>query len=261
MKINNLEKFKAKAALGETCLGIVTTSYDAAVAELAGDAGMDFIWIDEEHSPLNQTDVLHQVMAVRGTDCAPFVRVPWSVNWLLKPVLDMAPAGVIVPMVNDAETARAVVKSCRYPMQGGERGLGTRRANGYGAMPMDDYWKASESEPMIIFQIEHRDAVENLDEILAVPGWDSVCIGPFDLSTSFCKPGQFDAPEVQEALNAICVKTRKAGKMLGGFLAPDFPLEHRLDWRVLGTDMGLLAAGIKAAEAAARSDGISKSET
>lgn len=258
MKINNLETFKAKVARGETCLGVVTTSYDDAVAELAGDAGMDFIWIDAEHSPFNQTDILHHITAVRGTNCAPFVRVPWAVNWILKPVLDMGPAGVIVPMVNDAETARAVVSACRYPMQGGERGVGTRRATNYGMMSLDDYWQACKTEPMIIFQIEHKDAVANLDEILAVPGWDSVCIGPYDLSTSFGKPGQFTDPEVQKALETICVKTRKAGKMLGGFLAPNFPLKHHVDWRAIGGDVGFMMAGLKAAEAAALKDGISQ---
>lgn len=258
MKINNLEAFKAKVAKGETCLGMVTTSYDIAVAEAAGDAGLDFIWIDGEHSPLNTTDILHQVMAVRGTNCAPFVRVPWAVNWLLKPVLDMGPAGVIVPMVNDAATAEAVVKACRYPHDGGERGVGTRRATRYGMMSLDDYWQASKTEPMIIFQIEHKDAVEHLDEILAVPGWDSVCIGPCDLSASYGKVCQFDDPEVQDALNTICEKTRKAGKMLGGFIGPDFPLAQHLDWRAIGGDMGFMMAGIQNAIKATKADKCSQ---
>ncbi len=258
MKINNLEAFKAKAARGETCLGFVTTSYDEAVAELAGDAGMDFIWIDGEHSPFNPTDILHQIMAVRGTGCAPFVRVPWAVNWVLKPILDMAPAGVIVPMVNDAETARSIVSACRYPMHGGERGMGTRRATNYGEMPFADYIEASAKEPMIIFQIEHKVAVENLDEILAVEGWDSVCIGPYDLSCSYGKPGQFTDPEIQEALKTICEKTRKAGKMLGGFIGPNFPLSCHMDWRAIGGDLGFLMAGLKAAKEQALSDAIAK---
>ena len=250
MKINNLELFKDKVARGETCLGAVTTSYDDAIAELFGDAGLDFIWIDGEHSPFNPVDILHQITAVRGTRCAPFVRVPWAVNWVLKPVLDMAPAGVIIPMVNDAATARAAVSACRYPMDGGERGVGTRRATNYGEMPIDEYWEHSRTDPMIIFQIEHRDAVANLDEILAVPGWDSVCIGPYDLSTSFNKPGAFSDPEVQAALDTICTKTHAAGKMLGGFIAPGFPIHHHLDWRAIGGDMGFLMAGLKAAIAA-----------
>lgn len=258
MKINNLEQFKAKVAKGETCIGMVTSSYDIAVAEFAGDQGLDFIWIDGEHSPFNQTDILHQVMACRGTNCAPFVRVPWAVNWLLKPILDMGPAGVIIPMVNDAETARAMVSACRYPMQGGERGVGTRRATNYGAMDLDTYWEASKTEPMIIFQIEHKDAVRNLDEILAVPGWDSVCIGPFDLSTSYGKPAAFTDPEIQDALNTICVKTKKAGKLLGGFLGPNFPLKHHVDWRAIGGDFGFMAAGLAAAKKTVAGDTMAK---
>lgn len=254
MKINNLEAFKAKVSRGETCLGYVTTSFDDAFAEIAGDSGMDFIWIDGEHSPFNEVDILHQIMATRGTGCAPFVRVPWAVNWLLKPILDMGPAAVIIPMVNDAETARAMVRACRYPWDGGERGVGTRRQTKYGNMDINEFWEISKHEPMIIFQIEHKDAVENLDEILAVPGWDSVCIGPYDLSSSYGKPGQFSDPEIQEALYVICEKTRKAGKMVGGFLAPNFPLKFHVDWRAIGGDFGFMIQGMNAARERALKD-------
>ena len=143
-------------------------------------------------------------------------------------------------------------------MDGGERGVGTRRATNYGMMPIDEYWEHSRTEPLIIFQIEHREAVANLDEILAVPGWDSVCIGPYDLSASYGKPGAFTDPEVQEALGTICVKTRKAGKMLGGFIGPGFPISHHMDWRAIGVDMGFVMAGLKDSLAKAKDDGVAK---
>ena len=96
------------------------------------------------------------------------------------------------------------------------------------------------------------------DSILAVPGWDSVCIGPYDLSTSYGKPGAFSDPEIQDALETICVKTRRAGKMLGGFLAPNFPIRHHVDWRAIGGDMGFIMTALKASMAAAREDAMAK---
>ena len=99
MKINNLEHFLSVTDSGKTATGIVITSHDASISELAADCGCDFVWIDLEHSPLTIVDAMHHVMALRGTNCAPFVRVAWNLPYLLKPVLDLAPAAVIVPMV------------------------------------------------------------------------------------------------------------------------------------------------------------------
>lgn len=237
MELNSLETFRSKIARGETALGCVITMLDPSVSELAAAAGFDFVWIDLEHSPLTIVDAMHHVMAVRGSGCAPFIRVPWNRNYLLKPVLDLAPAGVIIPMVNDAEAATAAVRACRYPSEGGERGFATRRATGYGRMPLAEYLEYSKREPLVIVQIEHRDAVRNLDEILAVPGIDSVCIGPFDLSSSYGKTGQFDDPEIIAAIDLIREKTTKAGLLLGGFCArTPFWEQRQMDWRALGTD-------------------------
>ena len=154
--INNLEKFRAKINNGELCVGIVVTLSDPAVSELAGDAGYDFTWIDMEHGPHTIESVHGHIMALRGTGAAPFVRVPWNEHGVIKPILDIAPAGVIIPMINSAEAARAAVAACRYPPRG-NRGCGVRRGVRYGAMPFDEYLKSAEHEPMVIIQIEqHR---------------------------------------------------------------------------------------------------------
>lgn len=247
MEINNLSRFREKIASGKTAYGAILTMYDSSVAEMAGDVGLDFVWIDLEHSPMTIVDAMHHVMAVRGTGCAPFVRVPWNVNYLLKPVLDLAPAGVIIPMVNDAAAAAAAVKACKYPEQGGERGFATRRSTGYGKMAMSDYLEVSKTEPMVIIQIEHRDAVRNLDEILAVPGIDSVCIGPYDLSSSYGKAGQFFDPAVSAAIDEIREKTLRAGLLLGGYAAQDDVWGKRfMHWKALGCDINVMADGFRA---------------
>ena len=247
MRINHLETFKEKIASGRTALGPMLTSYAPALTELAADCGMDFVWIDMEHSPLTVPQVMTMVMALRGTECAPFVRVPWNVPWLLKPVLDLAPAGVIVPMVNDREAAERAVRACRYPSEGGERGFATRRQTGFGAMPLDEYLGHSRHDPMVIVQIEHREAVEHIDDILQVEGVDSICIGPFDLSSSYGKTGRFDDPEVIAAIDTVRERTLAAGKLLGGFCANHaFWGTRRMHWKTVSCDTDLLAEAYRA---------------
>jgi 2-keto-3-deoxy-L-rhamnonate aldolase RhmA len=138
MNVNNLEKFRKKLE-GETiCLGMVVWLTDPSISEIAGDAGLDFTWIDMEHGALNIETVQEHVRAARGTDMASLVRVPWNDPVLIKPILDFAPAGVIIPMVNTKEEAEKAVASCRYPPEG-VRGCGVRRGTRYGAEPFGEY--------------------------------------------------------------------------------------------------------------------------
>ena len=240
MKINNLEIFREKLGK-ELCLGMVVTLTDHVVSEVAGDTGFDFTWIDMEHAALNIETTMAHVMAVRGTDCAPFVRVPVNEPWVIKTVLDIAPAGVIIPMVNTAEEAEIAVAACKYPPVG-IRGCGVRRATGYGKMPFDEYLKVSETEPLVIIQIEHIDAVENLDKILKVPGIDSICVGPCDLSGSMGKLNQLDDSEVNAVIDKICFKTREAGLILGtAGLSQESCIKRGIQWVAVAGDYPLLS--------------------
>lgn len=235
MKINNLEVF-LETIKRRVAVGTVITLSDSSVSELAADAGFDFTWIDAEHSPFTIQDLLHHVMALRGTPCASFIRVPWNEHGIIKPVLDLAPAGIIVPMVNSAEAARDAIAACRYPPVG-NRGCGTRRAVEYGRKAFGQYLEESARDPLVIVQIEHVDAVRNLDAILKAPGLGSICIGPTDLSGSMGKLGQVTDPEVLRVIDEICEKTRRAGVMLGAFGTPFAAWRKRgLNWTALCSD-------------------------
>ena len=159
MDINHLERFKSTIASGKTAIGAVVTLSDLAVSECAGDCGLDFVWIDSEHAPHPLDSIKGHIIACRGTGCAPFVRVCANDPGILKPILDLAPAGVIIPMVNSAEEAEAAVSACRYPKRG-IRGCGVHRATRYGKDDLFEYFKRSDSEPLVIVQIEHVDAVK-----------------------------------------------------------------------------------------------------
>ena len=240
MQINNLEKFTRKVQSGKLACGMVITFNDPAISELAADAGFDFTWLDMEHSPFTLTDAANHIMALRGTDCAPFVRVTWNEPGIIKPIIDLAPAGVIIPMVRTGEDMRAAVSACRYPPEG-TRGCGLRRAVHYGAKSTRQYFAESANEPLIIAQIEHIDAVHNLDEILSVKHLGSICVGPYDLSGSMGKFAQPDDPEVGCVIDEICEKAHRAGIMVGAFAENMEIWKHRkLDWAALTTDCGAL---------------------
>ncbi|MAE65287.1 MAG: 4-hydroxy-3-methylbut-2-en-1-yl diphosphate synthase [Phycisphaeraceae bacterium] len=212
--LNHIEDFRAKIRSGGVCLGAGITFHDPAVTELIGDVGFDFVWIDGEHGPMGLEAALCHVMAARGTGAASLLRVRCCDPDVIKPFVDLAPAIILVPRVNTAEQARVAVSACRYP-PAGERGFGPRRSQQFGIQPAPDYLAKDPDTTMVMVQIEHEQAVRNLDEILAVEGLAGVCVGPNDLSGSYGKLGQIDDPEVAGAIDAICAKTLAADKYLG----------------------------------------------
>ena len=226
-------------------IGAVISMSDPTVCELAGDCGMDFCWIDAEHCPLTIETVRDHLLALRGTGCAGFVRVRECDPMIIKPYLDLSPDGIICPMVNTPEQAEAAVAACKYPPVG-VRGISVRRANRYGSESLDAYFQHPEKHPMVIVQIEHVDAVRNLDAILKVKGLDSICVGPCDLSASLGCICDMENPELNKVIDEICAKTKKAGLMLGTASGPLARWQERgVDWIATGLDISLLGAGFR----------------
>jgi 2-dehydro-3-deoxyglucarate aldolase/4-hydroxy-2-oxoheptanedioate aldolase len=203
-----------------------------------------------EHAPLNIETALGHVMALRGTNTAPLLRVPGNNPVIIKPFLELAPAGIIIPMVNSAEEAEAAVAACRYPPKG-VRGCGPRRGTGFGANSFNEYLKISEKDPMIIIQIEHINALNELDRILAVDGIDSICVGPCDLAASMGKLDDLDSPEVNSVIDEICEKARNAGKVIGSAVGGSSEIISRwrkrgASWLAVAGDCGCIASSSKA---------------
>jgi len=247
MSVNNLDRFLATIASGKLAIGACITFADPAVTELCADAGMDFLWIDGEHGEIDRNSAMLHFMAIRGTNCASLYRVPSCCHTEIKRIIDFAPAGIIIPMILTEEDARLAVEACRYPLTG-TRGVGPRRQIRYGAMPIDEkYWEHARREPLVILQIEHVKAVKNLDKILQVPGVDSCLIGPYDLTCSMGKPGQFRDPEVIEVIDTICRKCRAAGKILGAYAESDYDLwaKRGIQFISAANDTGILFKGLQ----------------
>ena len=238
--MNNADLFRECIRSGKICVGMAITFSDPAVSELVAEAGYDFTWIDMEHAPLDLPATLGHVMALRGTETAPFVRVRSNDANVIKPVLDLAPAAIIIPAVNSADEARAGVRACKYPPRG-VRGYGPRRGQRYGAVSQQEYLATADQQTWVIVQIEHKDAVKNLDAILAVPGLDGICLGPNDLSGSMGKLGQADDPEVVEAIDCVIEKARLTDLFLGvstGYSPDTLPvwIEKGVQWINLNVD-------------------------
>jgi 2-dehydro-3-deoxyglucarate aldolase/4-hydroxy-2-oxoheptanedioate aldolase len=167
------------------------------VAEIFATAGYDWLFVDLEHSPMEPRDALTVLTAVDGRlPCV--VRVPWNDEAHIKKALDIGATGIIVPLVNSADDARYAVARCKYPPQG-VRSVGITRAQRFD-LDFQDYMRRANDEIAVIVQIEHVDAVRNIEAILDVPGIDGVFVGPFDLSGSMNRPGQINDPEVQAAI-------------------------------------------------------------
>lgn len=230
MKINNLEKFREKIASGKIALGGLVTFTDPSVTELAAEAGFDFVFIDGEHGVMDRNTAMLHLMAVRGTDCASFYRVPACDHTEIKRVIDFGPAGIIVPMIMNADDARLAVEAMRYPTEG-TRGCGFRRCVGYGSRTIDEYWEEAKKEPLVILQIEHIEAVRNIDSILAVEGIDAILVGPYDLSTSMGKSRQWYDPEVAGAYDLVARKVKERGLLLGASCDSEYAA-----WKKRGVD-------------------------
>src|SRR5262245_17143542 len=218
--MENAKKMREKIARGQVCYGSYISSTDPVITEALSSFN-DFFWIDAEHNALTLETIQLHLMATRGSDAAAIVRVPWNDPVLIKPILDIGADGVIVPFVRTADDVRRAVAACRYPPEG-IRGYGPRRANRFGKLPTLDYIREANASIIVVAQIEHVDALNHLDEILAVPGLTSIQVGPNDLSGSMGLMGQPAHPEVVKVIEQIVDRTLKtkvwASVSVGGSL-------------------------------------------
>ncbi len=173
-------------------------------------AGFDFLTLDLEHTAISLPQAEDMIRVIALSDTPALVRLSGH-DWVqAKRVMDMGATGVIVPMVNTPEQAEAAVRAVHYPPRG-IRGVGLARAQGYGTSFQDYHHQAAENT-VVIVQIEHIQAVENMAAILAVDGVDGYIVGPYDLSASMHLSGQFEHPRVKEALASIHEIGMRSGK-------------------------------------------------
>lgn len=228
---------KAKLAAGEQVYGTFVVTTDPTISEILGYAGFDYTIIDTEHAPSDALTVQAHVRASEVAGVTPLVRVPNDEKAILR-VLDVGARGIIVPQVNTAAEAAAAVRAARYAPQGIRGMSGVVRSARYGFIPNKEYLHMTNTETLVITQVEHIDAVKNLDEILSVEGLDGIFIGPADLSQSMGITGQFQNPELRQTIEAVIKKGVAAGKIVSIFCLNAEDAKH---WRHIGAHMLCIA--------------------
>lgn len=198
---------------GRPAIGSWIQLGDEALTEILASGPFDWLCIDLEHTTISidQAGKIIRVADLAG--CPTLVRLSSHDPAQIKRVLDAGATGIIAPMVNTADQARAVVSAATYPPEG-TRGVGLARAQNYGT-GFHEYLKRMQNELVCIMQVEHIDGVANLEEILAVEGVDGFFIGPYDLSASLGHPGEFDHPDVIAAMSRVAEVVKRPEVLAG----------------------------------------------
>ena len=242
-----MNKFKERLLKGEELIGFEVDLAEPCISEMAAACGFDFIWVDTEHQAQDYETVLNQIIACKAGGAASLVRIPQNEPFLAKRVLEMGPDGIIFPNVNSAQELQKAMDACLYPPLG-KRGFGPKRACGYGRIPLDEYIKEAPDAMCRIAQIEHIDAVNDLDNMLKIKGCDAFIVGPCDLSGSIGLLNETKHPKVVALMKTVIEKCRNADRPIGVAAAyggaEDIAFWHDLGFNFIssGTDTAAIIA-------------------
>jgi len=222
-----IKKIRKKLLNGGVSIGSWMQIPNGSIAEIMGHSGYDWVAIDMEHGSIskNQLPDLFRAIELGGT--LPLVRLAQGESKECKEVLDAGAGGVIAPMISNADQLIRIRDACRWPPSG-LRGVAFSRANLFG-QNFDSYHLEAQ-EPILVAMIEQYEAIESLNEILAVDGLDAILIGPYDLSASMNITGQFENPDFISAMDTILKKAQDLGVPAGIHVVQ--PSYNELDKRI-----------------------------
>ncbi|HEY4615372.1 MAG TPA: HpcH/HpaI aldolase/citrate lyase family protein [Citricoccus sp.] len=229
--------------------GMFLSSGDPTTAEICAGAGLDYLLIDAEHSPLSLESIQAQLRAIAGSGTLALVRVPALDEVFIKQVLDLGAQNILVPMVHTAQDAEAAVRAMHYPPRG-VRGVGSALARSGRWNRTAGYLQQAGDQVTLFVQVESATAVANAAGIAAVDGVDGVFIGPSDLSATMGLIGQQAHPDVVAAVKSVITQVKAAGKVVGvnAFVeahARDY-VAAGADYVNVGADVALVARGSEA---------------
>lgn len=245
---------KAHFASGGTAVNGWCAIPSPVTAEIMGRAGFDMVTVDLQHGLIDYQMALTMCQVLQGLPAPALCRVPWNEPGIIMKCLDAGFAGLICPMINSAEDARRLVEASRYAPLGG-RSFGPTRANMvHGA----GYARSANEKVLVLAMVETRDALSNLDSILAVDGIDGVYVGPSDLGLSLGHEPTLEptAPEVIEAIALIAARARARGRVAGVHTGSPVMLRSMLDqgfhFASLLTDVRLFSNALASSLSAVR---------
>ncbi len=201
-------------------VGTAVLSCAPQIAELAGRVGFDTVWLEVEHGGASYSQIEQLCMAVESGGAIPTVRLPNHHREHVIRALEVGACIVVVPMVNDADIAREIVRWGKFPPQG-ERGFNSRsRGVGYGLQPTIEAFEQANRSTHLFAQIETMEAASNIEAICGVDGLAGIFVGPGDLSVSMGRMAQFADPELASAVTKVIWTARAAGKHAGILTSP-----------------------------------------
>ncbi|MCM3716111.1 aldolase/citrate lyase family protein [Alkalihalobacillus oceani] len=208
-------KVKEKLKKGEPSIGCMTGFYSPALVEMLGLAGYDFIVIDDEHGAFSWPQLEEMIRTALLVDLVPIVRTDYNPSSIQK-IMDRGALGIQVPMVNTKEEAEKIVERAKYPPFGKRGTSFSIRAAGYGFQGGKEFMDASDENSLIIVHIETKEGLENVEEIMSVPGIDVAFVGPLDLCVNLgYKEEGFNHPEVQKKINQVYEKGKELQSIVG----------------------------------------------
>jgi len=239
---------RARFRSGDFLLGTWLTILDPTVPELLAGSGFDLLIADGEHGWVATEHLVAMLIATRAAGVPVLYRVGANEPVRIMHALDAGAAGVVIPQVRTPADAKRAVAWCRYPPTG-LRGVAPRRASGYGRGTAA-YLMEADTLVTCCIQIETREAMEQLDEILAVPGVDTVLVGPNDLAAALGHLGDITHTEVEAAIERVVERARAAGVPAGAWAGSPTQARQRraqgFTWATVGADYGLLGAAADA---------------
>ena len=209
----------------DVMLGTWVQTPSPEVVEILGWSGWDFVILDLEHGPYGSETLPHLIRAADVSETAPLVRVPLSSPHDVGRALDLGAAGIVWPGVTSAEAASSAVRLTRFPPAGSRGSSPSTRQLHYSGIPFASLMAEAAPQPLVVLQVEARLATSDLGSILDIEGLDVIFIGPYDLSTSLGLPGQFDHPNVREAIGEIVSRAGERGVAVGIWV-PDSESAH-----------------------------------
>lgn len=229
---------------GGSVIGCFVQYPSPATVEICGYSGFDFVMIDCEHGPMGTESAYTMILAAEQAGTTPLVRVPLNHPQVILRHLDIGAAGIMVPQINSAEEAEAVVQAVKYHPEGHRGIAGTRAQRWSVTQPLSEYAPIANRETLVMVQIENIRAVDALPEIMQVPGVDVFYVGPNDLAQSMGYPGRPDHPDVQQVIDGICDITSESGRALGTVANDAETINHELrrGFRMVGANSASLLA-------------------
>lgn len=217
---------RARLEAGEVSIGVgLRVSRTVDIAKAMKTAGYDWLFIDLEHSPISIDTAVQIAVAALDAGISPLVRVPWMEHWIATRVLDGGALGIVMPHVDNADQARAVVDRLKYPPIGHRSVAGGAAVFDFAKVDVGESIAAINATTLITVMIETPEAVANADEIAAVDGVDVLLIGTGDLTTEMGIPGQLSHERViaaYETVIAACHKHSKWAGMGGAYYEPEY---------------------------------------